>query len=53
MRGESTPYEPRSNQYGAKALSCQIIITLYLGAGETRAVLDKTIIICRREAKHP
>ena len=51
MRGESTPHEPRSNQYGAKGLSCQIIITLYQKAGETKAVLDKISIICRREVK--
>ena len=38
MRGESTPHKPHSNQYYAKGLSCQIIITLYKGAGEIRAV---------------
>ena len=51
MTGVSTPHEPRTNQYGAKGLSCQIIITLYYGAGETKTVLNKIIIICRREVK--
>ena len=51
MRGEFTPHEPRSNQYGTKSLLYQIIIILYEGAGETKAVLDKISIICRREVK--